>query len=160
MPSGRRRPGPRTQGGASAAAVSSRYACIPRGGTYIRTDGRGGSLYAGAERGPHMDQRQTTRSVRFRRALGRVVRDRRRELCLSQGDLASAVDVTQGSISNYENGRTEVPLSVLLVMCEQLRIQPMDVIAMLTPFGTSVGGPRPLIPSDTPSEATRRAQVA
>lgn len=106
-----------------------------------------------------MDQRSTTRTVRFRRALGRMVRDRRRELCLSQGDLASAVEVTQGSISNYENGRTEVPLSVLLVMCEQLRIQPMDVIAMLTPFGLSMGAPRPPTQSDT-SDATRHAQVA
>jgi len=88
-----------------------------------------------------------------------MVRDRRRELCLSQGDLASAVEVTQGSISNYENGRTEVPLSVLLMMCEQLRIQPMDIIAMLAPFGSHTG-PRPLIQSSSLSEPPRHAQVA
>ena len=57
-----------------------------------------------------------------RRALSRELRlqmgPRLRELRIqhreSQEAVAWAADVTQGSISNYENGRNEVPLSVLI----------------------------------------------
>mgnify|MGYP001158561700 CR=1 FL=1 len=37
---------------------------------------------------------------------------------ISQEELAFAVDITQASISNYENGRSETPLSVLLAVAD------------------------------------------
>ncbi|MQA00684.1 MAG: helix-turn-helix domain-containing protein [Dehalococcoidia bacterium] len=80
-----------------------------------------------------MGRRTTTRARLFRRSLGGVLRQRRLELKLSQEDLAWAVEVTQGSISNYENGRSEVPLSLLLAMCDELQLRPTDVLDRLRP---------------------------
>ena len=41
---------------------------------------------------------------------------------ISQEELAFAVDITQASISNYENGRSETPLSVLLAVADFFEI--------------------------------------
>jgi len=50
---------------------------------------------------------------------------------LSQITLARAVAVTQGSISNYENGRSEAPLSVLLLVCKELQLSLSDLVSDL-----------------------------
>ena len=44
---------------------------------------------------------------------------------VSQEELAFAVDMTQASISNYENGRCEIPLSTLVSISEFLEA-PLD----------------------------------
>ena len=75
-----------------------------------------------------MGRHTTTRARIFRRNLGAVLRERRLALQLSQEDIAWAVEVTQGTISNYENGRSEVPLSVLIGMCEYLQLPPNDLL--------------------------------
>lgn len=67
----------------------------------------------------------------FRRSLGSVLRDRRVELRLSQEHLAGMVEVTQSSISNYETGRTEAPLSLVLRLCHELSIPPVDLLERL-----------------------------
>ena len=41
---------------------------------------------------------------------------------ISQEELAFAVDITQASISNYENGRSETQLSVLLAVADFFEI--------------------------------------
>jgi len=47
---------------------------------------------------------------------------------ISQEELAFTVDITQASISNYENGRSETPLSVLIVVAKFFEI---SVLALL-----------------------------
>ena len=37
---------------------------------------------------------------------------------LRQDDVIEKLDITLGTIKNYENGRTEVPASKLIIMCE------------------------------------------
>lgn len=78
-----------------------------------------------------MQRRTTSRQIRFRRSLGNLLRGRRQELMLSQGELADAVAVTQASISNYETGRSEAPLSILLCLCKELRLHPAELVAYL-----------------------------
>ena len=47
---------------------------------------------------------------------------------ISQEELAFAVDITQASISNYENGRSETPLSVLIAVATFLEISLLDLL--------------------------------
>ena len=74
-----------------------------------------------------MGRHTTARARLFRSNLGAGLRQRRLELNLTQEDMAWVVEVTQGTISNYENGRSEVPLSVLIEMCDHLHLQPSEL---------------------------------
>ena len=47
---------------------------------------------------------------------------------ISQEELAFAVDITQASISNYENGRSETPLSVLIAISTFLEISLLELL--------------------------------
>lgn len=49
-------------------------------------------------------------------------------LSLSQEDIALETDVTQGSISNYEAGRSDIPFVVLLSLCRALQVDLQDLI--------------------------------
>jgi len=60
--------------------------------------------------------------------VGALLRRRRCELGLSQEHVAYEIGLTQGSISNYEVGRTDIPLSVLFKICATLRITAADLI--------------------------------
>lgn len=50
---------------------------------------------------------------------------------LSQEEMGWIAGVTQGSISNYENGRNEIPLSVLIAICGALGIRPTELVPAL-----------------------------
>lgn len=63
--------------------------------------------------------------------LGSVLRERRLELGRTQAELACAIEVTQSSISNWEAGRTEPPLSLFLRLCDVLGVSPVQVLAQL-----------------------------
>lgn len=65
-----------------------------------------------------MDSRRSALSRELRLQVGPRLRELRLRHRESQEAVAWAADVTQGSISNYENGRNEVPLSVLISICE------------------------------------------
>ncbi len=69
----------------------------------------------------------------FRRELGERLRSLRIALNLSQEEVGFAADVTQGSISNYENGISEIPLSVLIEICSSLDVRPFELIPDLAP---------------------------
>ena len=83
----------------------------------------------------------------------RLIREERR---ISQEEIAFAAEVTQASISNYENGRNEIPLSVLLSVCDFLSVPLAEMLPManlystahepVQPVGAAVGwtGPRPM----------------
>lgn len=75
--------------------------------------------------------RSTAISTTFRAHVGVALRSRRLQRGLSQEELAFRVDVTQGSISNYELGRCDVPLTVLLRVCDALEIRPVDLLPAL-----------------------------
>lgn len=74
---------------------------------------------------------RTSATNAFRTCVGGALRRRRLELGLSQEALAWSVEVTQGSISNYELGRSDIPLSVLVRVCEALEIDPVRVVPPL-----------------------------
>lgn len=65
-----------------------------------------------------MISRRRTLSRELRMYVGTRLRELRMQHNESQEAVAWAADVTQGSISNYENGRNEIPLSVLISICE------------------------------------------
>lgn len=67
----------------------------------------------------------------FRLQVGAALRRRRLELGLSQEEVAWEADVAQGSISNYEIGRNDIPLTVLLRICRALDMSPVDLIPCL-----------------------------
>ena len=71
-----------------------------------------------------MTDRQTRA---FRVAIGDRLRSRRLALGLTQEDLAWDGGVSQGSVSLYEQGKLEVPLSVLITLCRVLRISALEI---------------------------------
>lgn len=74
-----------------------------------------------------MDSRRKALSRELRLQMGPRLRELRIRHRESQEAVAWAADVTQGSISNYENGRNEVPLSVLISICEYFNT-PLDAV--------------------------------
>jgi DNA-binding XRE family transcriptional regulator len=65
---------------------------------------------------------------RFHRELGERLRNHRVALSLSQEALAWEVDVAQATISNYENGRHDIPVSVLIALCRALGASPLELV--------------------------------
>ena len=80
----------------------------------------------------------------------RLLREQRR---ISQEEIAFAAEVTQASISNYENGRNEIPLSVLLAVCDYLGVP----LAEMLPMANLYTGPRRESP--TPAAAVARRGI-
>ncbi len=72
-----------------------------------------------------------SRSLEFREEIGRGLRDRRESLGFSQEEVAWAVGVAQGSISHYEQGKSEIPLGVLIEICRRFEISPIDIVPSL-----------------------------
>lgn len=82
-----------------------------------------------------MVSRRRVLSDELRMTLGQRLREVRISRRESQEAVAWAADVTQGSISNYEAGRNEVPLSVLMSICEYFNIP----LSEMLPKGTALG---------------------
>lgn len=68
------------------------------------------------------------RSAQFRKALGERLRARRIELSRSQEGIALESEVTQGSISNYEAGRSDISVVVLLSICQALQVDLLEIL--------------------------------
>ncbi len=71
-------------------------------------------------------RQRISREPRF--GVGARLRLLREERHISQEEVAFAAEVTQASISNYENGRNEIPLSVLLSVCDFLGVGLVDML--------------------------------
>ena len=56
-------------------------------------------------------------SPAFRQHVGRELRALRAEAQMSQAELAAKVGVTQASLSNYENGKRDIPLWLAMRVC-------------------------------------------
>ena len=63
--------------------------------------------------------------------VGGMLCQRRHELGRSQADLAGALEVTQSLISNWEAGRTEPPLSLFLLLCDELNLSAVQVVTQV-----------------------------
>lgn len=55
--------------------------------------------------------------------LGALIRDRRKSVEVSQGDLASAVGIDQANLSRIERGTTAATLETYLRLCKALGLQ-------------------------------------
>ncbi len=62
-----------------------------------------------------------------RRALGRRIRTWRVRRQLSQATLASSIGVTQSTLSNYENGKRDLSVSILLKLADNLDVDLEDL---------------------------------
>lgn len=63
-----------------------------------------------------------------RRAVGQRIREWRLRRELSQADVARSAGITQASLSNYENGKRDMPLSTLLGVTGALNVSLGDVL--------------------------------
>lgn len=59
----------------------------------------------------------------FKKALGRCIRSRRREMGWSQAQLAGKLCVHRNSIVAWEAGRRDLPAAVLYRLCEELDVK-------------------------------------
>jgi transcriptional regulator with XRE-family HTH domain len=57
-----------------------------------------------------------------RKAVGQRIREWRLRRELSQADVARSAGITQASLSNYENGKRDMPLSTLLGLTSALNV--------------------------------------
>lgn len=76
-------------------------------------------------------------SHELRAEVGARLRRLREERHISQEEIAFAAEVTQASISNYENGRNEIPLSVLLSVCDFLGVSLYEMLPMANLYGAT-----------------------
>ena len=72
----------------------------------------------------------TTNGDRFgqRRAIGQRIREWRLKRELSQAEVARQAGITQASLSNYENGKRDLPLSTLLGVTAALNVSVGDLL--------------------------------
>ena len=71
---------------------------------------------------------ERTNLVRDGKALGRLVRQRRKELGLTQADLAEATGYSKRLIGELENGRDTVGVGKILWICDNIG---MDIEAVM-----------------------------
>lgn len=65
-----------------------------------------------------------------RRAIGQRIREWRLKRELSQAEVARHAGITQASLSNYENGKRDLPLSTLLGVTSALNVSLGDLLDM------------------------------
>lgn len=58
--------------------------------------------------------------------LGSYIKSRRKNIGLTQQQLAELVGVSQDAISQYENGNREPGFNVTIKLCKVLSMNPMD----------------------------------
>lgn len=82
----------------------------------------------GSRRGaPHTGQYVTNDPLAVQRALGRRIRTWRVRRQMSQATLADLTGITQSTLSNYENGKRDLPVSTLLKLAEHLDVDLEDL---------------------------------
>ena len=74
----------------------------------------------------------------FRALIGRRLRERRLQLGRTQEALACEAGISQGSVSHYEQGKIEIPLGVLLDLCDVLEVSPLTIVPGLLPHAPGV----------------------
>ena len=57
---------------------------------------------------------------------------------MTQEALACEAGISQGSVSHYEQGKIEIPLGVLLDLCDVLEVSPLTIVPGLLPHAPGV----------------------
>ncbi len=78
--------------------------------------------------------------LQSRSSFGAWIRRSRQELGWTQEELAWWSHVAQASISNYETGRHDIPLSIWIDMCRALGKRPDLVLGSLLEADDSAAG--------------------
>ena len=61
---------------------------------------------------------------------GGFIKNRRIQLNLTQAEISSFLHITLQGLSNYENGKTKVPLSLVLDLCASLNLDINDLFLL------------------------------
>src|SRR5208282_1128129 len=64
--------------------------------------------------------------------IGHRIKARREEVHISQADLATACQVTQATVSHYENGVRAVPPAIMERLCKALGVSPATLLDGIT----------------------------
>lgn len=59
--------------------------------------------------------------------LGEIIHDRRKEMRLTQTELANKVGTTTQCIYYYEKGKRGMPISIFFKICRVLGLEPNDI---------------------------------
>ena len=70
-----------------------------------------------------IDMSQITRSIRAASDLGASIRERRKTLSMTQGDLAMQAGVSVATISAIENGKDTAQIGIVLDLCRDLGLR-------------------------------------
>jgi len=70
--------------------------------------------------------------------IGRRLRERRLELAMTQEAVAWEAGISQGSVSHYEQGKIEIPLGVLMDLCDVLQVSPLLIVPGLLQHGPDI----------------------
>jgi transcriptional regulator with XRE-family HTH domain len=62
-------------------------------------------------------------------AFAAVVRDRRRELGITQGNLASLAEVDRSYVARIETGKNQPTITVIFALAKGLSLRPQDLLA-------------------------------
>lgn len=65
--------------------------------------------------------------------VGQALRGYRLERGFTQAEIAWRSGITQGALSNYENGKRDVPLPALIAVCRVLGLYPAQIVPALAP---------------------------
>lgn len=60
--------------------------------------------------------------------VGRRAKARREDLDLTQDAVAARIGLTRASITNFEAGRQDIPLTRFVALCAALRIKPGELL--------------------------------
>lgn len=66
--------------------------------------------------------------IELHRNIGQTLRERRKQIGMTQTELANKVDVLRTSITNIEAGRQRAPLHLLYNICINLGIEARDIL--------------------------------
>jgi transcriptional regulator with XRE-family HTH domain len=69
-----------------------------------------------------------TKGMEQRRAIGERIREWRLKRDLSQAEVARHAGITQASLSNYETGKRDLPLSTFLGVASALNVHVGDLL--------------------------------
>lgn len=70
----------------------------------------------------------TERAAKITAYIAEYLRTTAYERRVSQGELAKAAEVNRGTMNEYLNGRSQMPIAVLFDVCARLDINPEDVL--------------------------------
>ncbi|MBM3139627.1 MAG: helix-turn-helix transcriptional regulator [Chloroflexi bacterium] len=74
-----------------------------------------------------------------RQSTGARLREIRTQQGKTQADVAWLSGITQAALSNYENGKRDIPLRSLIALAGVLSVAPGDLVPALRDYGDAAG---------------------